>query len=173
MGSGNDLYVYVNDNPITYSDPSGLANLNLFNPNTGSVNLELWELANGWNPSDVYSVAGHGVAYSDGSYAGLIEGTDGNNYTAQQLAQYIMKDPNWKHQPIDLRSCGAGKGANSFAQQLANALGVNVIAPTDTLYWGPSRFQLQNIFQNTNWLSSGDGDLTIPNGSWQTFTPAR
>jgi hypothetical protein len=82
-----------------------------------------------------------------------------------------MNDPNWKHQTIDLRSCSAGKGANSFAQQLANALNVPVIAPTDTLFWGPSFFQLQNTFQTTNWLSSGSGDVTIPNGSWQTFSP--
>ncbi|MGA7832531.1 MAG: RHS repeat-associated core domain-containing protein, partial [Terracidiphilus sp.] len=168
-GSGPNLYAYAADSPTNFIDPSGLANLNLFNPQTSSANLKLWELANGWNPSGVYSVAGHGIVDQYGNYLGLIKGTDGNDYTAQQLAQYIKNDPNWNHQPIDLRSCGAGKGANSFAQQLANALGVNVIAPTNTLYWGPSRFQLQNIFQSTNWLSSGD--LTIPNGSWQTFSP--
>jgi hypothetical protein len=156
----------VDDSPIIYSDPSGLANLNLFNPQTNSVNMELWELANGWNPSGVYSVAGHGIVDSNGNYVGLIEGTDGNDYTAQQIAQYIKNDPNWKHQPIDLRSCGAGKGTNSFAQQLANALGVNVTAPTNTLFWAPQRFQVP---WTTNWLWSGD--VYISNGSWQNFSP--
>jgi len=165
-GSGPNLYAYAYDSPIVFVDPSGLANLNLFSPQT---DLELWELANGWDPSGVYSVAGHGVAYSDGTFANLIQGTDGNNYTAQQLAQYIRNDPNWQHQTIDLRSCGGGnKGANSFAQQLANALGVNVIAPTNILYWQRARIQ---PFWATNWLSSGD--VTIPNGSWQTFSPVR
>ena len=161
LGSGNNLYVYVGDNPTNLIDPSGLADLNLINPTTDTVD---WELANGWDPSGVYSVAAHGAVYTNGSSAGYIEGPNGEHYYPQQLADYIKKDPNWKHQPIDLRSCSTGKGANSFAQQLANALGVNVSAPTDILLWQPARIQ---PFWATNWLSTGD--VTIPNGSWQTF----
>jgi uncharacterized protein RhaS with RHS repeats len=170
FGSGNNLYAYADDNPIIYSDPFGLANLNLVNP---ALDQDLWRLANGWNPSGVYSVAGHGVEDQYGTPMNMIEGAEGRHYqtySPQQLADYIKKDPNWKHQKIDLRSCAAGKGANSFAQQLANALNVPVIAPTDIIEWAgePPYF---GLFQ-TNWDTTTYLNV-INGGSWQTFNPER
>lgn len=39
-----------------------------------------------------------------------------------------------KGQPIRLLSCETGKGSNSFAQNLANKLGVTVYAPSDYIW---------------------------------------
>jgi hypothetical protein len=113
-------------------DPWGLANLNFFNSNTDP---ELWNLANGWNPSDLYSVAGHGIenpAYPNFNEISL---PNGQGLTPEKLAERIRQDKNWKQRPIEIRGCALGEGGDSFAQQLANLLNADVTAPTKDAFW--------------------------------------
>lgn len=154
LGSGNNLYVYVGDNPTNLIDPSGLADLNLFSPIVDPLG---WGLANGWEPSGYYSVAGHGAVYPDGTPGWLIEGPEGQFYTPQQLADYIKKDPKWKNQKINLRMCDAGKGNNSFAQQLADLLGVTVHAPNDILRWAGEPVPGTNYYRTTGYSVANGG----------------
>ncbi len=100
-------------------DPWGLANLNLFKPGTLNSNQ-----TDSWNPVGYYSVSGHGKPT-------MMQGPDGETTTPQDLANMINEDPNFKDQPVYLDSCSTGKGSNSFAQQLADLLGVPVTAPTE------------------------------------------
>lgn len=46
----------------------------------------------------------------------------------------IRADKNYSGGPVRLIACSAGKHENGAAQQLSNILGVEVLAPTDTLY---------------------------------------
>ena len=77
----------------------------------------------------------------------------------RRLANYIRRDSGYKSGPIRLISCSAG--SKEFAQNLANKMGVKVIAPSDTVWAHP------------------DGRLTIGpksyinNGTWNQFKPAR
>jgi hypothetical protein len=55
-----------------------------------------------------------------------------------QLADIIRGDPRWTGAAIQLCSCNTGKGNNSFAQQLANELGVPVFGPNRQLWFYPN-----------------------------------
>lgn len=77
------------------------------------------------------------------------------------VAAAIESDANYAGQPIRLMACQAGAPSATAAQNLANRLGVPVMAPTSTLWVFP------------------DGRLVIgpqphiPAGAWETFYPGR
>ncbi|MFJ5079460.1 RHS repeat-associated core domain-containing protein [Streptomyces sp. NPDC088553] len=54
------------------------------------------------------------------------------------LAGLIKSDPNYAGGPIRLCSCQTGASRGTFAQDLANKLGVEVLAPTGYLYVRPN-----------------------------------
>jgi RHS repeat-associated protein len=59
--------------------------------------------------------------------------------TPRELADRIRNDPAWAvgvgpRSPIRLNSCNVGRLPNGFAQQLANELGVPVLAPNRTIW---------------------------------------
>ena len=59
---------------------------------------------------------------------------NGGNLSPQQLGQQIANDPNYEGGPLRLISCGTGSCGASAAQNLANELGVPVLAPSSTVY---------------------------------------
>lgn len=64
-------------------------------------------------------------------------GTTETNMSPRMLASVIRHSDGWNGQKIRLLSCSTGKqsgDAYCFAEELANALGVEVKAPNDTLY---------------------------------------
>lgn len=77
----------------------------------------------------------------------------------RSLATYLKNNIGYSGGPVRLISCSTGADPNGIAQQLANKLGVNVLAPTDTLYVYPN------------------GSMTIGStptsntGSWVEFYP--
>lgn len=68
-------------------------------------------------------------------------GTTETNMSPRMLASVIRHSDGWNGQKIRLLSCNTGKqsgDAYCFAEELANALGVEVKAPNDLLYIYPS-----------------------------------
>lgn len=104
--------------------------------------------------SGYYDVAMHGNDKAVGI------GTRKANMNARDLARIIVKQSDYHGEPIRLLSCETGvkplDGGYCFAEELANALGKEVLAPNDVLYiYRDGSFKI-GIY--------GDGDL-IP------FTP--
>ena len=84
---------------------------------------------------------------------------DGSNFGHRTLAGLIRGDPGYAGGPIRLMSCGTGGTGATAAQNLANKLGTEVLAPSDMLHAFP------------------DGRLvvgrraTVPSGEWRRFFP--
>jgi len=79
----------------------------------------------------------------------------------RSLAKYLKQDAGYAGGPIRLLSCGSGSAPNGFAQNLANKMGVEVMAPSDTIWAfpngklviGPNQFSntgCWNIFKTGN-----------------------
>ena len=63
------------------------------------------------------------------------------NMSPRLLASVIRHSNGWNGQKVRLLSCNTGKRIENdycFAEELANALGVKVKAPTDVLYIPPN-----------------------------------
>lgn len=72
-----------------------------------------------------------------GSSSAVGFGTEKTNMSPRMLASVIRHSEDWNGQDIRLLSCNTGKQVRDeycFAEELANALGVKVKAPNETLY---------------------------------------
>ena len=69
----------------------------------------------------------------------MIDGKEkGVRLTHRNLAKFLKSDKGYSGGKIRLLSCQTGKETGSFAQDLANKMGVAVKAPSDTLHIWPS-----------------------------------
>jgi len=129
--------------------------------------------SSGFNPPGFFSVAAHGNPTSirdqrnqkpehDGGYPA----SKGIRVTPQQLAN-MLRGPSsgWDGaKPIFLVACSTGKGGNSFAQRLANELGVHVYAPTENAEVG----------SHGNTDGRHTGSVVVFNGGYyQWFSPQK
>lgn len=89
-----------------------------------------------------FDVVGHGTA------------SDLGGLSPSELAEQIKRAPGWGGQNVRLLSCSTGCPTGTFAQNLANELGVAVKAPTT------------DIFVNSRGVVRFD-----PGGEWETFLP--
>ncbi|PWR06186.1 hypothetical protein DKT68_23235 [Micromonospora acroterricola] len=65
-----------------------------------------------------------------------VELADKTKIDHRTLARLIQNHPDYEGQGVRLLSCSTGAGPNCFAQNLANRMGVDVMAPDDTLWAG-------------------------------------
>ncbi|EAX2628241.1 TPA_asm: type IV secretion protein Rhs [Salmonella enterica subsp. salamae serovar 58:d:z6] len=126
---GWNLYSYPL-NPIGYIDPYGLASMNFYDEGLHR-NVALHAATDKINIPGVFTIGGHG-------YPGFITDENGIYETAEDLADRIRANPNYKKgMPVWLFSCGAAReGDKSFASNLAKALHAKVTgADTEWQVW--------------------------------------
>ena len=95
-------------------------------------------------------------------------------YNAKEIAAMIKEDPTYGGGKVRLLSCGAGSLKSKFAQELADELGQEVIAPTETLWVseGGQLFISDSSYLADMWYNDGNIDNSIQStGYWKPFTP--
>lgn len=130
------------------------------------------------NSNKIKPVKGYGDIIIHGSPDSLlINGLNGEQweYGAKEAAEMIRNSREFHGQPIRLVSCQTGAKKNGIAQQIADELGVEVMAPTeianvdiDGEIFLSDNGELAEIW-NT---SSAEERKTIrPTGEWKVFKP--
>jgi hypothetical protein len=97
---------------------------------------------------------------------------EGRSLTAHDLASFLESEKSdWSGEPIRLFSCNTGKGEDPLAQELADRLGVPVMAPTE-LAWSDIEGSSWSATKTKN--AKGDWVSTWPpDGKWVTFNPLK
>lgn len=95
---------------------------------------------------------------------------DGAELTATDFAEVVAHETNWNGEPIRLFSCNTGEEVGGFAQQLADELGIQVTAPTETVWSveGGTPIIGNAVFDPVTGLY---GPPAPSSGEWLTFMP--
>lgn len=88
-------------------------------------------------------------------------GNEIESYTPKEFAEILKEDPNYHGGNVRLLSCETGSKGAVAAQQLADALNVDVLAPTDVL------------FIDFNGKMTIGPDEYTNSGDWKLFKPRR
>ena len=148
-----NIYRYVANNPVNFVDPLGLLDQDVFS----STDRTGGSFRNTNTPN--YDFGGHGNPNNMADDRNSERGK-GKPLSPNKAADLIKSDPNYHGEPVQLFSCSTGKGNNSFAQKLADKLGVPVTAPTNTLI----------VDSNGNYRVDGHTGVNNNDG-WKTFYP--
>ena len=108
---------------------------------------------------DYEDVVSH--ADADMFFAYTSDGLTEYTYSAKEFADMLCNSPNYSGGDIRLLACDAGAKQNGLAQQLADELGVNVLAPTQKVFIYPDG----EMFLGSN--------LYTKKGMWIVFYPRR
>lgn len=101
------------------------------------------------------------VIHGNPNTVAVMKNGDWVEFDHRRLAKFLKSDGGYNKGNIRLISCSTGKESKGFAQNLANKMGVSVMAPSDTLYIYPNGKVVigPNQFKNT--------------GKWITYHPER
>ncbi|HSI21183.1 MAG TPA: RHS repeat-associated core domain-containing protein, partial [Verrucomicrobiae bacterium] len=170
---GLNLYGYVGNSPVNAWDPLGLEDYSFHKE--GSKGDYLHKKAGGTMPKE-FSVAAHINEFDKNQ---IIEerGKKKSGVTPSQLKD-ILNDPKSgyvKDTPIRLNVCNTGEGGDdSYAQKLADLMGVDVTAPTGTLTVAQEGITVRNPFNEDKPLYEPPVTFTPePGTSYKTFSPQK
>ena len=121
-----NFYGYVRGNPVSSIDPFGLVDLNLFKEDPLRAAADKFN-----SPSGVFTVGGHGNPRA------MLDEYTGRRVTPAELAARIRASKAWSRgkKTVWLLGCNVGTGTDSFAQLLADELGVPVVGASGGRVW--------------------------------------
>ena len=129
------------------------------------------------NSDKIKPIDGFDDIICHGSPEGLIINGMNNEewiYTAKEAADMIRNSQEFKGRSIRLISCQTGaNGENSVAQQIADELGVDVMAPTEIVTVEPvegKMFVSDNDILTRLWIR---GENVVETGKWVIFKPRK
>lgn len=104
-------------------------------------------------------------------------GKDEDNFklTPAEYAEAIRNSPTYKGGNVRILSCQAGAKKDGAAQKLADALGVNVLAPTEVVNIAENGevFLSDNDILADLWYNASDREKIKETGKWVVFKPRK
>lgn len=132
------------------------------------------------NANKIKPVKGYGDIIIHGSPDSLlINGLNGEQweYGAKEAAEMIRNSREFHGQPIRLVACQTGAKENGIAQQIADELGVDVMAPTEivSVDIDGEMFVCDNDVIATTWgrATEEERKKMIQPGGWKVFSPRK
>lgn len=160
------------DKPMRFAgdgvDKSGESVILKLNSKFVNPNDNLYEYADLVKPIDGYcDIVCHGSPTEL-----IINGLNNEEwtYTAKEAAEMIRNSAEFNGQNVRLISCQTGAGDNCIAQQIANELGVEVMAPSEIVNINSDgeMFLSNNGFIAEMW---DNGEDVVETGKWIVFKP--
>lgn len=98
-----------------------------------------------------------------------VDDEPGTAFTMSELRESILATPSYGGGPIRLIACTAGKSPNGLAQRLADVMGVDVLAPTQTVFINErGDLVLANSDEEYTQIVAG---IIKSTGEWLVFKP--
>jgi len=136
--------------------PMAVASPIAFVPNLENLHANAMKVIPKTGFTDV-TIHGNGISF-------FFSETSNHPVSASSLSSLLGKVPSYQGGSIRLMSCSAGAYNDGVAQQVANILGVDVLAPTDSL-WITETGDM--IISDTKF----NAERWIATGSWKLFKP--
>lgn len=157
IGLQGGINTYVHGNPLTYIDPTGLADMNLFG--AGDANMK--KGADAWSVRGAYTVAGHGNQF-------FLQGPNLERIYPEALAEMINNDPNYKGQTVILGACYSARdrqdGKPGLAEQLSKFLNGRVIGSSEAVWYSAGGMHGSGVTRPTGG-DTGPWTTKLPRGS--------
>lgn len=130
-------------------------------------------------PGDQFRGVAHTMpAAPAGTYLAMVHGcadsvsVGGQSLAPDEMAALIRADPNYGGKNVTLFSCSTGASSSGFAQQLADALGVRVLAPTNLAWLPPEHDGTPIVSPMDEWNRPRRRPDGSGYGRWVWFSPA-
>ena len=125
LAASINTYAYVDNDPISYADPSGLVKVDLFGDKDEIFKKQVAEYKDDPNKC---------LLYAHGNASGVLNGKTGRMMGSKELTKALVDAGCTKDMPVVMYSCRTADGKNSIAEQVSKNFS-SVTAPTRQIWY--------------------------------------